>query len=102
MSDDRTPHMMQMQQLAGGVPPTDLAKLDASLAEQLGKSISLNAQLRIRIEALEAALRELYDLCQTLGNFKNGVEHQGIDEGEVYASGVFDIARAALAPEQDK
>ena len=42
------------------------------------------------------ALVELYKLCRTLGNFKNGVEHQGSDEGEVYASGVFDRVEAAL------
>ena len=49
-----------------------------------------------RIAELEVAFVELYKLCCTLGNFKNGVEHNGIDEGEVYASGVFDRAEAAL------
>ena len=42
------------------------------------------------------ALVSLYKLCKTLGNFKNGVEHNGIDEGEVYASGIFDHVEAVL------
>lgn len=48
-------------------------------------------------ESLRAALSELLNLCFTMGDFKNGVSHQGIDEGEVFASGVFDNAQAALA-----
>lgn len=48
------------------------------------------------IYVLRAALANMLDLCTTMGNFKNGVTHQGIDEGEVWASGVFDQAYAAL------
>jgi hypothetical protein len=48
------------------------------------------------IYVLRAALANMLDLCTTMGDFKNGVSHQGIDEGEVYASGAFDQAYAAL------
>ncbi len=44
----------------------------------------------------KAALDALYNLCLAHGNFKNGVEHQGIDEGEVYASGILDQVQSAL------
>ena len=48
-------------------------------------------------DPMREALASLLDLCETLGDFKNGVTHNGIDEGEVYASGIFDQARKALA-----
>jgi len=47
-------------------------------------------------EALVKALSTLLEFAQTQGDFKNGVVHNCIDEGEVFASGVFDEARAAL------
>lgn len=52
--------------------------------------------LKMQCRFTHHALVELYKLCRTLGNFKNGVEHNGIDEGEVYASGVFDRVEAVL------
>lgn len=51
---------------------------------------------KMRYRFTHHALVDLYKLCRTLGNFKNGVEHNGIDEGEVYASGVFDRVEAVL------
>lgn len=49
-----------------------------------------------RCPTLAKALEDLLDLCLKAGDFKNGVTHQGIDEGEVFASGIFDQAQAAL------
>ena len=56
-------------------------------------------EIRMQYRFTHHALVELYKLCKTLGSFKNGVEHQGTDEGEVYASGVFDRVEAVLRGE---
>lgn len=53
-------------------------------------------EIRMQYRFTHHALVELYKLCKTLGQFKNGVEHNGVDEGEVYASGVFDRVEAVL------
>lgn len=53
-------------------------------------------EIKMRYRFTHHALVDLYKLCKTLGNFKNGVVHNGIDEGEVYASGVFDRVEAVL------
>jgi hypothetical protein len=58
-------------------------------------------EIRTQYRFTHHALVELYKLCRTLGNFKNGVEHNGIDEGEVYASGVFDRVEAVLKGENE-
>ena len=42
-------------------------------------------EIRMQYRFTHHALVGLYKLCRTLGNFKNGVEHNGIDEGEVLA-----------------
>lgn len=47
-------------------------------------------------DALVKALTELLDICESLGDFKNGVVHNCIDEGEVYAGQLIDQARDAL------
>lgn len=49
-----------------------------------------------QIAELRDALKDILDLCLSLGDFKNGVTHNGIDEGEVYAGRIFDKASAAL------
>lgn len=60
--------------------------------------VSLRAQLATARKALE----DMLEFCQTQGDFKNGVTHNGIDEGEVWASGVFDNASAALNSGEQK
>lgn len=58
-------------------------------------------EIRNQYRFTHHALVELYKLCKTLGNFKNGVEYNGIDEGDVYASGVFDRVETALRMQAD-
>ena len=79
MTDDNVAHMMQMQQLRGSPPkPSPLTEIIA--AANKDRDIAAD-----RIEALEAALREIAELYIGDGGYQ-----------------VRAIARAALAPEQDR
>ena len=75
---------------------SELSKMAIGANAKFDAEFKAKHAANARIAELEVAFVELYKLCCTLGNFKNGVEHNGIDEGEVYASGVFDRAEAAL------
>jgi hypothetical protein len=57
------------------------ARIDGLIAKQLSQSMSINATLQARIEALEAALREIV---------------QWTEDYRFYAPAVGKIARAAL------
>lgn len=68
-----------------------------SMAKLLADTGRERDEARSQLGKRTEALKELFDLCLTVGDFKNGVTHQGIDEGEVFAGGIFDKAKAALS-----
>lgn len=47
-----------------------------------------NSELDKLLEGI-SLLKSLYHMCINAGNFKNGVEEYGVDEGEVKASQMF-------------
>jgi len=53
-------------------------------------------QLQGRERVLRDALELLTGMCESVGNFSNGVTHQGMDQGDIMAGQVIDRARELL------
>jgi DNA-binding SARP family transcriptional activator len=82
----------------------DLQSVAAEVLEMLGRATHEIERLRetheadtAEIERLLAALKDMVHIATQIGNFRNGVEHNGIDEGEVIAGRYIDQACAAIA-----
>lgn len=55
-----------------------------------------NARLIAAAPDLLAACKLMLAMCESIGTFDNGVEHNGLNEGEVMAAGVMDKARDVI------
>lgn len=98
-----TPWFSDRKFVVGPRPSTDDQSdgMLCGVADVYGENAKEDAEFIVRAvnshDALVKAMTELLEHAESQGDFKNGVSHNGVDEGEVFASGLFDAARAALA-----